>query len=563
MAGNILTPNLIWKDFQPLIKAKANSMYTVKKDGIIINRFYLDGLSIKGNVVSIYGCLTELDDEQVKPLVVCVHDFALGETSAVDFDLIKQGYAVVSIDLAGFDEKKENYTKYSQGLEYANYQNAKSNLFTIEEEVGDSCWYVWTSVMKYALRYFASQKKYSRVGVLAFGHASTVAWQAVATEEKVACAVFGQNTGWKSYNKYFKYSTTAEPLFSNETLKFVAGVEVQSYVSHVSCPVLVLSSTNNSEFDVDRAYATISRIDEKIYSNINYSVNYRNVLDKASYLNLLQFFKVFLKKEGKKTDLSKDIDIKTELVNDKIEIIVKTKEENFKTLDLYCAEEQLDPAKRCWEKLSVYKSPKKNVYVFEYTPYKYSKIAFFFVKMENRNGFTTCSDIIAKRFEENQSQEQLKQNLVYSSRIKGSESAFAPYEENFALGKEIDAHGKGAVRKEKGALGFYGITNEHGLITFKMGESKYHPTERAILMFDAYFPEGGEMSVSLIADINGEVKTYTAKCNVVSGNIWNNIKISLKNFKTEEGMTLKSYEKVFALAFLGNGKCVINNVLWV
>ena len=272
---------------------------------------------------------------------------------------------------------------------------------------------------------------------------------------------------------------------------------------------------------------------------------------------------MFLKKEGKKTDLSKDIDIKTELVNDKIEIIVKTKEENFKTLDLYCAEEQLDPAKRCWEKLSVYKSPKKNVYVFEYTPYKYSKIAFFFVKMENRNGFTTCSDIIAKRFEENQSQEQLKQNLVYSSRIKGSESAFAPYEENFALGKEIDALGKGAVRKEKGALGFYGITNEHGLITFKMGESKYHPTERAILMFDAYFPEGGEMSVSLIADINGEVKTYTAKCNVVSGNIWNNIKISLKNFKTEEGMTLKSYEKVFALAFLGNGKCVINNVLWV
>lgn len=563
MAGNILTPNLIWKDFQPLTKPTKRSIYTVKKDGLLINRFYLDGLTVKDKEISIFACITELDNQDNKPLIVSVHDFGFEKFNDTDFELIKQGYAVLSIDFAGEENGKENYTKYSAGLEYANYHNAKSQLYTIEDEVGDSCWYAWTSVMKYVLRYLASLKNYSKIGVLAFGQASTIAWQAVATEEKVACAVFGFNAGWKSYNNYFKYSTTAEPLFSSNVLKFVAGVEVQSYMSHVSCPVLLLSSTNSREFDLDRAYATISRINEKIYSNVNYSVNYRDVLDKASYDDLVQFFKVFLKKEGKRTDLSKDMDVKTEVKNGKVEITVSTKEEDFKSLCLYCAEEQLDPAKRSWEKLKEYSNPKKGVYVFEYIPYKDSKIAFFFAKMENRNGFTTCSDVVAKRFEATDSQVQLKQNIVYSSRFIGSESVFAPFDENFALAKELDANANGQIKKVKGALGFYGITNDYGLITFKVGQSKYHPSEQAMLMFDAYLPNGGEVSVSLVADVDGSFKTYTARFEVVGGNIWHNLKASLKNFKTEEGMGLKSYEKVCALVFSSNSKYVINNVLWV
>ena len=563
MAGNILTPNLIWKDFQPLTKPTKRSIYTVKKDGLTINRFYLDGLTVKGKEISVFACITELDAQEIKPLIVTVHDFGFENFNDTDYELINQGYAVMSIDFAGEESGKENYTKYSSGLEYANYKNAKSQLYTIEEEVGDSCWYAWTSVMKYALRYVSSLKNYSKIGVLAFGQASTIAWQAVATEEKVACAVFGFNAGWKSYNNYFKYSTTAEPLFSSNILKFVAGVEVQSYASHVSCPILVLSSTNSREFDLDRAYATISRVNEKIYSNVNYSVNYRNVLDKASYDDLVQFFKIFLKKEGKKTDLSKDMDVKTEVKNGKIEITVCTKEEDFKSICLYCAEEQLDPSKRCWEKLKKYSNPKKGVYVFEYTPYKGSKIAFFFAKMENRNGFTTCSDVVAKRFEENKNQVQLKQNIVYSSRFSDGESAFAPFDENFALSKELDSKAHGGIKKVKGALGFYGITNDYGFITFKVGQSKYHPSEQAMLMFDAYLPNGGEISVSLIVDVDGSFKTYTARFNVVAGNIWHNLKVSLKNFKTEEGMGLKSYEKVCALGFSSNSKYVINNVLWV
>lgn len=563
MAGNILTPNLIWKDFQPLTKPTKRSIYTVKKDGLLINRFYLDGLTVKDKEISIFACISELDNQDIKPLIVSVHDFGFEKFNDTDFELIKQGYAVLSIDFAGEENGKENYTKYSAGLEYANYNNAKSQLYTIEDDVSDSCWYAWTSVMKYVLRYLASLKNYSKIGVLAFGQASTIAWQAVATEEKVACAVFGFNAGWKSYNKYFKYSTTAEPLFSSNVLKFVAGVEVQSYMSHVSCPVLLLSSTNSREFDLDRAYATISRINEKIYSNVNYSVNYRDVLDKASYDDLVQFFKVFLKKEGKRTDLSKDIDVKTQVENGKVKITVSTKEEDFKSLCLYCAEEQLDPAKRSWEKLKEYSNPKKGVYVFEYIPYKDSKIAFFFAKMENRNGFTTCSDVVAKRFEATASQVQLKQNIIYSSRIKGNESTFAPFDENFALAKELDANANGQIKKVKGALGFYGITNDYGLITFKVGQSKYHPSEQSMLMFDAHLPNGGEVSVSLVADVDGSFKTYTAKFDVVGGNIWHNLKVKLKNFKTEEGMGLKSYEKVCALGFSSNSKFVINNVLWV
>ena len=46
--------------------------------------------------------------------------------------------------------------------------------------------------------------------------------------------------------------------------------------------------------------------------------------------------------------------------------------------------------------------------------------------------------------------------------------------------------------------------------------------------------------------------------------MWHNVKLTRNKFKTVEGMPLKNYDKINAVAFNAeDGEYLINNVLWV
>ena len=48
------------------------------------------------------------------------------------------------------------------------------------------------------------------------------------------------------------------------------------------------------------------------------------------------------------------------------------------------------------------------------------------------------------------------------------------------------------------------------------------------------------------------------------GDVWHNVKITRNKFKTAEGMPLKNYDKINAIAFVGEDcEFLINNALWV
>lgn len=562
MAGSILTPNSIWGDLVFEVKPTAKTIYTVEKDGLIFERFYIEGLNVLDKPISIYAYMIRPQKTEKTPLVFVAHDFFIKENQKIDFEFLRQGYSVVSVDFAGVNEFSQYYTKYPEELNYANFINAKDNLFTIDNEVKNSCWYVWASVAKYAIRYFASLKNFSTLGVYSFGEVNTILWQAVATENKgVDCAVFCMNAGWTSYRKYYKYSTTAEPLFPNDVLKYIAGVEAQSYATYIKCPTLVLSSTNNRDFDMDRIEGTLFRTDEKVYTCTYYSVNLSGIIDNEGWDDLNIFYSTFLKKTGTKSTLNKDVEVKCEIKDGKIEIKASTKEE-FDSLVVYVSEEVVKPSNRAWELLEEYKEVKKGVYLFEYTPHKYSGMVTVFAKMKGKQGFTTCSSTVAKRFTENEIEKPNFRNILYTSREGKMENTFAPFDESYAFSNEMDVENLGKIKRVKGAMGIYGMTSNYGVITYKLALSKFKPKDDSIFMFDIYLPEGGEVEALLITD-TGETKTYTARANLVPGNIWHNVKFIGKNFKTSEGMGLKTYENVIAFALKCDKKYVVNNILWV
>ena len=123
---------------------------------------------------------------------------------------------------------------------------------------------------------------------------------------------------------------------------------------------------------------------------------------------------------------------------------------------------------------------------------------------------------------------------------------------------------KDLVKVKKGPMGIEGVSCEAGLLTFKFGAKKDRPSDDALLMFDVYAVNKGEITIKLISDYFGEKKEYLSKVNLLGGEVWQNIKLEVSRFKTAEGRNLKSMEKIEAVEFIvSGGEYLINNALWL
>ena len=146
------------------------------------------------------------------------------------------------------------------------------------------------------------------------------------------------------------------------------------------------------------------------------------------------------------------------------------------------------------------------------------------------------------------------------------ESVFANAEENNEPPFGIDITGEENVSLKKGPVDLYGVSGKKGLLTFKINADKYKPDEDALMMLDVYLPGGGTFFVKLITDFFGETRAeYSASVRIIGGEVWQNVKFEKSNFKTAEGMPLKSYARIEAIEFVsdGNKPFIINNVLWI
>ena len=88
-------------------------------------------------------------------------------------------------------------------------------------------------------------------------------------------------------------------------------------------------------------------------------------------------------------------------------------------------------------------------------------------------------------------------------------------------------------------------------------------SDGSILMMDVYAPNKGVFTVKLIADYFGNKTEYLYSVNLLGGEVWQNVKFEINKFKTAEGMSLRSIDKIEAVELVGDVEFMINNALWV
>lgn len=563
MSGNILTPLSIWGDFAIDSVPEAELIEEKNSGDIIVSKVYIDGRKTDFGQVKIYGVIARQAEKGIMPAVLIVSDFNRPFDEKTAIDLAKRGYLALIIDLCGKTENAKYYTEYPEDIAYADYSVAKDGLDRIDGDATETCWYEWGAAGRYAAEYLKNQPCVNSVVGLGIADGAGVMWHIVANNETFSAAAFVMDAGWKAYKKIFKFGGDAEPQFSDDTLKYVAGIEPQSYAKHVKCPCLMLSPTNSVEYDCDRAYDTVTRINENAYRAVNYSIGGIDRVDCKAIEQISMFFGAFTDRDGvERTRLPKEPEIKCDVSDGCITTEVTVDPENIKDVSVYASEEITDPSERTWVRLTEGKKVSADKYVFGFIPYNKSLIATFFVKAVYKNGFALCSNIIAKRFNEKEIKFGHKEKIIYSGRDIGSESVFSAIsdDDGVYLWHETD---KNSVSVKKGPMAIEGVTAKGGLRTFKMNAAKYKPDDYAILMFDIYVKADCEFTVKLVADYYGTKTEYVYAQKVNGGKIWHNLRIEMSKFKTAEGRILKSYANINVIEFKTDGDYLINNILWV
>ncbi len=565
MAGTILTPSAIWEDFNitepPSVKIVGEKM----QGDTVLTRILIDGRTTENGTVKIYGVVARSIQVAVMPAVLIVQDVKNPSDDDLAVEFAKRGYYALSIDIAGYGEDREFYTIYPDDVAYSNYYYVKDNVYEVSGDVKKTCWYEWTAVVKYAVAYLKGQSCVTKIGGIGIAESATPLWQVAATEDTLSASVFVMNAGWRAYEKNFKFGNNGAPQFSENMMKYVAGVEPQSYSSHVKCPSLLLCSANSKEYDLDRSYDTIARMDADVYTAVDYSVNFSEHLECSALNDIFLFFGEFLINAKKRTGLLPDeVGVKCDLVDGSLETEVSCDEKNLKEVCLYIAEETPNPALRTYRKLSKYDQQENGNYKFAYTPYHESGIVFLFARVKYKNGFSVSSNVVTKRFKETDVRFGHKENIVYSGRLSNAESVFiADFDGKELNSFRMEKDESNQVTVSKGPMDIDGVFAENGLTTFKVNAKRDKPNDDALLMLDLYLVADGTLTVKLVTDIEGSPTEYFTTVNLNGGNVWHNVKLEKSRFKTEEGRILKSYEKVNSLSFKCNGRYLINNVLWV
>lgn len=456
-------------------------------------------------------------------------------------------------------------TVYPESLSYANWKEA-GGLNNLEDKKADeTCWFEWIHVAMYSIEYLKSRKDVSAIGVVGIRIGGALAWKSMLSDDLV-CGVPINSVGWDSVRTVNKFSESTQKNLSDERHRYIAGIESQSYAPFVKCPVLMLCAMRDESFDCDRAYDTYSRIGHEDGSAIIYSTDSGRCIGPKALLDMDLFLEKHLKGRAIYVPESLNVNLKEE----DGEFVAEVEVDEGGILEeagiFYAeADEKTKSIFRNWQ--CVFKTEGKNVrdgrVQTRIKPFDGVKFGFVYAYAKYINGFQVVSKIAGKRFT-GTDESAVKDRMIFDG--TGLESFdvydFAEYSlggvflEKEALPKYVEGYG--------GILGAYSVS---GIKTYKISSPRFLPSENAMLKFDLYKKEDGELTVYVDVAKDGIVETYASVVLVTGGGKWKRIILKPEEFKgLDTGASLKSFSDGYALAFIDEkteNEFAVTNVLWL
>ncbi|MDE7087254.1 MAG: hypothetical protein K2O67_03575, partial [Clostridia bacterium] len=293
--SDILTPISLWKNFNDTLEVMPVTLGERVDDGIKFEYVNFSGRDTGMGRVTVYGVLAVKENNPSRECVLILRD----SLEEIDENLlayfVKSGYSALCVDYGGERDGIDRYTQYPANVKYANAVQCGRYKDFVDFSAAQTCWYEWVAVGIYARKYLSEKLDTENIGLVGFRDGGEIAWK-LAYAAQFSCAVTVSACGWKAYKGLAKFHNK-EPEFDDERYRFSAGIDSQAYAPYVKCPMLILCTTNDPEFDCDRAYDTFSRINSEYsrQSSISFSVNCGGNIDYRSTNDLFMFLDSYVK----------------------------------------------------------------------------------------------------------------------------------------------------------------------------------------------------------------------------------------------------------------------------
>ncbi len=563
--GELISPIELWKDFSTALdNPDINVINQTVTDGYICREFYFTAYEYQGGKVRAYArfyynpILTE-ELGGKSPVV-----FFLGSTKRFyqTLNFLKttlKGVSIFMMDYFGVQDENARYTIYPQSLSFANINVAQDDLGLVKSSPKQSPWYIWTAMARRALTLLENTKEVNpqKIAIMGIKTGANLAWKIGATDQRACCIVSMFNSGWLGYDFLYKKDRESDVEISEERSSYLASLSTQSYAPLVKTPILVTLSTNECDSTFDRAFDTYSRIPKDTVSLLTVIPYSDKEIFFEYYQTTVNWLNNYLFKNEQ--SLPKQPDLR--FYNSDNRLYIEIKADNslpIKEIRLYQATEIADPCIRNWTRLKC-ETTDDATFIATAEILDTSEYYFAFANVFYQNNYVSSSNLSAVIPSEIKvSASNVKASrLVYDSSLNLDCFTVVNSEELFHSQKELIM--------EKGALDMYGIRAQMGdLATFKIGDPRFKGYEDDQLQIGYYSSNNQKVIIALKNYINEKWEyDYFYTLNAEGAEIWNKITVCAKEFKTSDGIMLKSFENVALLYIKSESTILINNILWV
>ena len=548
MVENILTPISLWSDFDLSLPLKKSVLNVVPVGSVDYNYVYFSGRQTETSRVRIYALYAKQKFNS-KGCVLVLPDPSNEIDEELVLHFVKLGYDVLSVDYGGEREGQTNFTKYPQEISYANYSLNDKSFYYAEKTAKETCWYEWVAVARYAVNFLCENSPNKPISAIGIKNGANVLWQLAGVDKRINSAIFLFGAGWLAYKDVDKSSDT-EIEMNDERIRFIAGVDAQSYAVHVTCPTLFIGTTNNKEFNAERSIDTLSYIENQKKVHYTFTPSSVDVLD-YDYLNCVEIFlSKYLSKE--KVALPEQPLLELSLNEDSLEYYFECdKPSNINEIILFTSLTDDKFNERIWIRNNVTVN-EKGVGEFKKKLIFNCETAYSFIRVKYKNGFIVSSRFISKKITDNF---DLKTpNVIFNA-------------ENFDMGFVSTAVSNSLIGDVftndslfdtiEGPCGVLGLSSMSTLTTRAIKNIAPTLNDKSFIKFDVYSPN--YINLSLV--LNDGENDYTYNVSVTGGSVWQNVMAEICEFKDENGLPISNITEICSLSFKSIAKYTINNVM--
>ncbi len=554
----ILTPITLWKDFGDELITETASREERCEDGIKYEYVNFYGRKTGKGRVLIYGVLAVSCENPSKDCLLLLQDSATDINEKTLAYFVDKGYSVLCVDYAGRRDGCEKFTVYPEDVAYANLANCRYNKNHVQETAKETCWYEWTAVGAYARLYLSDRFATENIGLIGIGDGGEIAWK-LAYVAAFSCAIAVNACGWKAYRRISKFNG-GDPNFDDSDYKFVAGLDSQSYAPYVKCPMMLLCSTGDENFNYDRAYDTFSRINPKfaVSSSIAYSFNCGARVDLRCGKDMFMFLDSNVKKRYVFMPKPVDVNIYMDEEQNLLASVKCDRSGIVEKCGAFISEDDFDFSTRNWSAAPM--ADRSDPYECNYALNVYEKSESVFVigYAVYSSGFTVWSKVAYKKIGGRFRNSRAKSKIIYASSY-GPES-FSP---DTCSGNAIGGvffDDVETIPQIINMCGLDGVYSDCGLKSTRITSPQFSPDAESMFKLDICSEEDTEVTVKFTNKYSQEEYAYTV---AIIGGVWQSLIVNAKSLKNKSGTPLTDFTECDSLSVNAAVKFALNNLMWL